>query len=248
MRVLILGGSTEASALARLIAGRNEIAAVLSLAGRTQNPTPLPIPMRIGGFGGIAGLVDYLTRERIGAVVDATHPFAAQMSRHAEAACCELGLPRLVLTRAAWAAVEGDRWIEVADAAEAAQALGTKPRRVFLTVGRLSLPAFASAPQHRYVVRAIEEPEGLSALPDHRLILDRPPFHIEDETHLMRDETIDVVVSKNSGGGTGYAKIVAARELGLPVVMIRRPRPAAGVVLHDPQAALDWILRQGRAP
>jgi precorrin-6A/cobalt-precorrin-6A reductase len=248
MRVLILGGSTEASALARLIAGRDEIEAVLSLAGRTRNPTPLPIPMRIGGFGGIAGLVDHLTRERIEAVIDATHPFAARMSRHAEAACRELGLPRLVLTRAPWAMVEGDRWIDVADAEEAAQALGATPRRVFLTVGRLSLPAFASAPQHRYVVRAIEEPEGLVALPDHRLILARPPFRIEDETRLMRDETIDVVVSKNSGGEASYAKIVAARALGLPVVMMRRPKLPEGAVLHDPRAVVDWISRQGRSP
>jgi precorrin-6A/cobalt-precorrin-6A reductase len=248
MRVLILGGSTEASALARLVAGREEIEAVFSLAGRTQNPAPLPIPLRVGGFGGIEGLIDYLGRERIDAVIDATHPFAAQMSHHAEAACRAHRLPRLVLTRTPWTAVEGDRWIEIADAAQAAQALGSVPRRVFLTVGRLSLPAFAIAPQHRYVVRAIEEPEGLAALPNHRLILTRPPFRIEDEVRLMREEKIDTLVSKNSGGEASYAKIAAARELGLPVVMINRPKPADGPSLHDPQAALDWISRQGRAP
>jgi precorrin-6A/cobalt-precorrin-6A reductase len=248
MRVLILGGSTEASALARLIAGREEIEATFSLAGRTQNPAPLPTPLRVGGFGGIEGLIAYLRRERIEAVIDATHPFAAQMSRHAEAACRTLGLSRLVLTRAAWTAVDGDRWLEVADAEEAARTLGRDPRRVFLTVGRLSLPAFAIAPQHRYIVRAIDEPKGLAALPDHRLILARPPFRIEDEMRLMREERIDIVISKNSGGEASYAKIAAARELGLPVMMIRRPKGTDGPTLHDPQAALDWISRQGRAP
>jgi precorrin-6A/cobalt-precorrin-6A reductase len=248
MRVLILGGSTEASALARLIAGRQEIGAVLSLAGRTQNPVPSPIPSRAGGFGGVAGLVDYLRRERIEALIDATHPFAAQMSRHAEAACRELDLPRLVLTRLPWSATDKDRWIDVADASAAACALGVQPRRVFLTVGRLSLPAFAAAPQHRYVVRAIDEPEGLAALPDHRLILARPPFRIEDEMRVMSEERIDIVVSKNSGGGASYAKIAAARELGLPVVMIRPPKHIDGAVVYDPRAALEWITRQGRAP
>jgi precorrin-6A/cobalt-precorrin-6A reductase len=248
MRILILGGSTEASAFARLIRGREEIEAVLSLAGRTRNPEPLPIPVRIGGFGGIEGLIAYLRRDGVEAVIDATHPFAVQMSRHAEVACRELGLPHLALTRAPWAAIEGDRWIEVADAAEAALALGPAPRRVFLTVGRLSLPAFAAAPQHRYVVRAIEEPGGLAALPDHRLILARPPFRVEDEARLMRDEKLDILVSKNSGGEASYAKIAAARELNLPVVMIRRPKGTDGPAVHDPQAALDWTLHQGRAP
>jgi precorrin-6A/cobalt-precorrin-6A reductase len=248
MRVLILGGSTEASALARLVAGRDEVEAVLSLAGRTQNPMPSPVPVRVGGFGGVEGLVAYLERERVEAVIDATHPFAAQMSRHAEAACRAADLPRLVLTRPPWSAAEGDRWIDVGDAAEAARALGPAPQRVFLTVGRLSLPTFAAAPRHRYVVRAIETPEGLGALPDHRLILARPPFRVEGEIRLMHEEGIDVVVSKNSGGDASYAKIAAARELGLPVVMIRRPKPTEGLVLHDPKAALDWILSQGRAP
>ena len=117
MRVLILGGSSEASELARLVAGRPELEPILSLAGRTLTPAPAPIASRSGGFGGIDGLAAYLERERIEAVVDATHPFAAQMTRHAELACAQLSLPRLVLTRAAWEACEDDRWIGVADAA-----------------------------------------------------------------------------------------------------------------------------------
>jgi precorrin-6A/cobalt-precorrin-6A reductase len=248
MRILILGGSTEASALARLLAGRREIEATLSLAGRTERPAPAPIALRVGGFGGVEGLLSYLGRARIEAVIDATHPFAVQMSLHAEEACARLGLPRLVLTRPPWRPIEGDRWIEVEDAAEAASALGREARRVFLTVGRLSLPAFAAAPQHHYLVRAIDEPQGLEALPNHELILSRPPFSLENERRLMLEAKLDMLVSKNSGGEETHAKIEAARGLGLPVVMIRRPKPDGRPALHDPQAAVEWILHQRRAP
>ena len=185
-RVLVLGGSSEASALVRLLAGRPDIEATLSLAGRTAQPAPAPIATRSGGFGGVEGLIDYLTSRDIEAVIDATHPFAAQMSRNAREACALLALPLVVLTRAAWEPVAGDRWIDVADAAEAASALGEAPRRVFLTLGRLSLPAFAAAPLHHYLIRAIDPPEGLEALPRHELILARPPFTMGHEERLMR--------------------------------------------------------------
>lgn len=248
MRILILGGSTEASALARLLHGRGEIEARLSLAGRTAQPAPAPVPMRIGGFGGIAGLAAYLAGEGIEAVVDATHPFAAQMSRHAKEACSALGIPLVALTRAPWQPVAGDRWAEVADAGEAAAALGQAARRVFLTVGRLSLPAFAAAPHHYYLIRAIDEPVGLAGLPHHDLVLARPPFTVEGEERTMRMAKIDVVVSKNSGGAATYAKVDAARRLGLPVVMIRRPKPAETPALHEPEAVLDWIAHHARTP
>ncbi|MFI5010991.1 MAG: cobalt-precorrin-6A reductase [Hyphomicrobiales bacterium] len=248
MRILILGGSTEASALARLLCGRSEIEARLSLAGRTAQPAPAPVPMRIGGFGGVAGLAAYLTGEGIEAVVDATHPFAAQMSRHAKEACSTLGIPLVAFTRAPWMPVTGDRWIEVADATAAAAALDRLARHVFLTVGRLSLPAFAAAPQHHYLIRAIDEPAGLASLPHHELVLARPPFTVDSEERTMRLAKIDIVVSKNSGGAATYAKIEAARRLGLPVVMIRRPKPVETPALHEPAAVLDWIARHGRAP
>jgi precorrin-6A/cobalt-precorrin-6A reductase len=248
MRVLILGGSSEASALARLLVDHAGIDATLSLAGRTQQPASVPIAIRIGGFGGVEGLVAFLESERIAALVDATHPFAARMSRQAAEACARLNLPRLVLTRAPWKAAAGDRWIDVADTEAAVAALGKPPRRVFLTIGRLSLPAFATAPQHHYVIRSIDAPKRLDALPHHRLILARPPFGIEAEMRLMREERIGILVSKNSGGEASYAKIEAARRLALPVVMIRRPEPGEGLTLHDAQAALAWILRQATAP
>jgi precorrin-6A/cobalt-precorrin-6A reductase len=248
LRMLVLGGSSEASALARLLADRPDIEATLSLAGRTARPTPTPIALRSGGFGGVPGLIDYLESREVEAVVDATHPFAARMSLNAKEACARLRLPLVALTRAPWKPVDGDHWIEVADAAEAASALGEAPRRVFLTVGRLSLPAFALAPFHHYLIRAIDEPQGLDALPHRDLVLARPPFTFEGEKRLMRDAKIDMLVSKNSGGEATYAKIVAARHLGLPVVMMRRPKPAGTPALHDPAQALAWALRHRRAP
>lgn len=247
IRVLVLGGSSEASALARLLAGRPDVEATLSLAGRTAQPVAAPIAMRSGGFGGVEGLIEYLTSHGIEAVIDATHPFASQMSRNAKEACARLDLPLVAFTRPPWEPVDGDRWIDVADAAEAASALGEAPRRVFLTLGRLSLPAFAAAPCHHYLIRAIDPPGGLEALPHHELILARPPFTGEDEERLLREKSIDLMVSKNSGGEATYAKIAAARRLGLPVVMIRRPKPAGTPMLHDPAHTLAWIERHGRA-
>lgn len=241
MRLLILGGTTEASALCRRLAGRPDIDAMLSLAGRTAEPLTAPIPVRIGGFGGTEGLARYLGAERIDALIDATHPFAVQISLNAAEACAMAHVPRLVLTRPPWTPVEGDRWHEVPHMAEAVTALGEAPRTVFLTVGRLALQAFAAAPMHRYLIRTIDLPGGLDSLPDHRLIRARGPFTVEAEAALMREEGVEVLVSKNSGGEAAAAKLVAARRLGLPVVMVRRPMQPAGPVVHEVEAALAWI-------
>ncbi|WP_460447890.1 cobalt-precorrin-6A reductase [Alsobacter sp. SYSU BS001988] len=248
MRVMVLGGTTEASALARRLAGRPDIDAVLSLAGRTSAPAAAPLRTRVGGFGGPAGLADVLRRDGFDAVVDATHPFAAQMSRHAALACAETGTPLVVLTRPAWTPGEGDRWIEVPDMEQAVEALGPEPRTVFLTVGRLSLPAFAAAPQHRYVVRSIDPPDGLERLPRRELVLARGPFGVADEEELMRRTGVDMVVTKNSGGGATSAKLEAARRLGIPVVMVARP-PAPDVPrLHDVEAVMAWLEAHRPAP
>ena len=238
MRVLILGGSGEASALARRLAGEPGIEATLSLAGRTSAPAPPPIPFRVGGFGGIEGLRAYLAAEPIAAVVDATHPFAARISAHALAACGDI--PLLRLTRPQWQRQPGDDWREVDTAAEAVEALGRPPARVFLTHGRLELDVFAQAPQHFYLLRTIEPPEHLEKLPQHRLILARGPFALEDELGLMQVERMEVLVSKNSGGAATYAKIEAARLLGLRVVMLKRPAGTEGAV-HDVEAAMAWL-------
>jgi precorrin-6A/cobalt-precorrin-6A reductase len=235
MRLLILGGTTEASALARRIAVRADLQPVLSFAGRTSNLVAPPIPFRVGGFGGIEGLGAYLRAERIEAVIDATHPFAAQMSRHAAAACLACGTPLARFTRPPWV---GDGWIRVDSMAEAAAALGSDTRRVFLTVGGLQLGAFAAAPQHFYLVRTIEPPATTFA--SQRLILARGPFSVADETALMRDERIDVLVTKNSGGTATAAKLEAARVLGIEVVMVERPL-SDETSLGSVEAVLDWI-------
>lgn len=237
MRLLLLGGTSEASELARRLSARGDIEAMLSLAGRTARPAASPLPTRIGGFGGVEGLARYLCENSIGAVVDATHPFAARMSANAVAACAEAGVALAVLTRPPWPLETG--WREVGDAAEAAQALGEAPRRVLLTVGRLSAGAFRAAPQHHYVLRSIDAPEDLP--PSAEVVLARPPFSLADERELMTSRRIDILVSKNAGGEATRAKLDAARELGLPVVMIRRPPPGAATTFYDIESALRWL-------
>jgi precorrin-6A/cobalt-precorrin-6A reductase len=241
MKILILGGTTEASALARRMAGRPDLDPVLSFAGRTRSPAPPPIPYRTGGFGGVAGLTDYLIAHHIHAVIDATHPFAAAMSRNAVAACRDAARPLAVLTRPAWSRQPGDRWTSVPDMAAAARALGEPPSAVFLTVGGLQLAAFARAPQHRYIVRTIDRPEAILSLPCHRLILARGPFSVEDEIALMRDEHVEVLVTKNSGGTATAAKIEAARTLGLDVIVVERPPQEAVPTFDSVDEILAWI-------
>ena len=248
MRILILGGSSEASQLARALATRADIAATLSLAGRTANPAALPLPTRIGGFGGVEGLIGYLKAERIDAVIDATHPFAAQMKRHAAEACLTTNTPLAAFTRAAWIAGPGDNWIDVADAPAAARALGDAPKRVFLTTGRVQAGAFAGPSHHHFVLRSIDAPSPGALPASLDLVLARGPFSIADEIELMRQKRIDVVVSKNAGGEATRAKIDAARELKLPVVMIRRPSAPMRAVFEDVENVLDWIEAHRPAP
>jgi precorrin-6A/cobalt-precorrin-6A reductase len=240
MRVLILGGTTEATKLCELIAGRKNIAATLSLAGRTMSPAPQPVPVCVGGFGGAEGLALYLIEQKINVLIDATHPFAERISANATAAAKIANVSLVILTRAPWTQVEGDDWIEVEDLAAAASALGENPRRVLLTSGRLGLAAFEAAPQHDYLIRTIDPPEALT-LPRAKIILDRGPFSEGAERMLMRDEKIEVLVTKNSGGTATYGKIAAARSLGLPVVIIRPPSRPDGLTLHDPQEVMRFI-------
>jgi precorrin-6A/cobalt-precorrin-6A reductase len=240
LKLLLLGGTTEASRLAALLADRREIVPLLSLAGRTRELAPSPIPRRIGGFGGVQGLIRFLQDNGIHAVVDATHPFAAQMSAHAVEACAALSRPLARLTRPPWTSETGDCWHEVASAEAAAAALGDLPRRVFLTVGRLSLPAFAAAPQHHYLVRTIDAPDG-PALPNATFLQARGPFPAEAEEALMRREGVEVLVSKNSGGEATAGKLLAARRLGLPVVMIARPEKPAVPTFYAPEEVMEWL-------
>jgi precorrin-6A/cobalt-precorrin-6A reductase len=224
------------------------VAAILSLAGATAYPAPTPITRRIGGFGGAEGLAAFLTREPIDTVVDATHPFASRMSANAFAACRATDTPLVVFSRRPWTREDGDRWIEVATIDAAVDALGQKPRTVFLTQGRLQLAAFAQAPQHRYIVRTIDRPAEIDALPDCELILTRGPFSLADEVALMRNERVEALVTKNSGGRATYAKIEAARALGIEVVILRRPPAPEAETLHELDAVLAWIAAHRRTP
>jgi precorrin-6A/cobalt-precorrin-6A reductase len=244
VRVLILGGTGEARALAGLVADLPNVDPVLSLAGRTRDPHAQPIATRVGGFGGIDGLCAYLRAERIERVIDATHPFAAQMPRHAAAACARLGIPLLIVARAPWQKQPGDDWTEVADLDTATCALGDAPRRVFLTIGRLGLAAFVRAPQHFYLIRTIDPPEEMGALPHHELILGRGPFAVEDEERLMREAAIDILVTKNSGGAATYAKVIAARHLEIPAIVITPPSPPEVPVVHDIEEALRFLTHE----
>jgi precorrin-6A/cobalt-precorrin-6A reductase len=193
-------------------------------------------------------LAAFLARERIGAVIDATHPFASRMSANAFAACRATDTPLVVFTRLPWIREARDRWIEVATIDAAVDALGQKPKTVFLTQGRLQLAAFARAPQHRYIVRAIDQPAEIGALLDCKLILARGPFSLAGEAALMRNEGIEALVTKNSGGRATYAKIEAARALGIEVVILRRPTVPEAETLHDLDAVLAWIAAHRRTP
>lgn len=242
MRILILGGTSEARALAALIGADARFDGLLSLAGRTATPAPLPIQVRSGGFGGADGLARFLIDGGFEAVIDATHPFAINISANAVAAAHATGLALGTLLRKPWTEEPGDRWIKVPDARCAADALGAAPRRVFLTVGRLELGAFAAAPQHSYIARTIDPPQDVALPPNFTLIQARPPFDIEAEQRFLGDQCIDVLVSKNSGGADTYAKIAAARALHLPVVMVDRPLKPAGVELASAAEAVSWLV------
>jgi precorrin-6A/cobalt-precorrin-6A reductase len=244
MRLLILGGTTEARRLAERLADRDDVAVTLSLAGRTIDPVKMPVPVRSGGFGGIAGLAAYLTENAVDGLVDATHPFAAQMSRHAAEAAVLAGVPLVALRRPAWERVADDHWTEVDSVAEAAAALGERPRRAFLALGRQELAPFEALPQHAYLIRSVDPVEPPLAVPNAVYVTARGPFGVEGDVRLLTEHRIEVVVSKNAGGAASYAKIAAARRLGLPVVMVCRPAvpdvPAVATV-DDAEAWIDHL-------
>ncbi|RED14039.1 cobalt-precorrin-6A reductase [Pontivivens insulae] len=238
--LLILGGTTEATALCRAVA-ETGLRATLSLAGRVERPLRQPVPRRIGGFGGVDGLRRYLADNNITHVIDATHPFAAQMSRNAVDACAQTGTPLAALTRAPWRAQAGDHWTHVPDIAGAVAALDRPACRVMLAVGRMHLPEFAPNPQHFYLLRLVDEPATPPNFPDHHILVSRGPFTEADDRALMTRHQIDLVVSKNAGGTGAYAKIAAARSLGLPVIMIDRPTLPKRIEHNSVPDILDWI-------
>ncbi|RWA65678.1 cobalt-precorrin-6A reductase [Mesorhizobium sp.] len=221
--ILILGGTTEARQLAGKLAARADLAVTLSLAGRTESPIAQGVPLRVGGFGGAQGLAAYLKETGTALLIDATHPYAARISANAAEAAGQAGVPILALRRPSWEPVAGDRWTLVDSVAEAATALGTAPRRVFLAIGRQEAGAFEAAPQHHYLIRSVDPVEPKLAVPDAIYLLARGPFPEADERALLESHGIEAIVSKNSGGEATYGKIAAARALGIDVIMVRRP-------------------------
>ncbi|MFF3376000.1 cobalt-precorrin-6A reductase [Streptomyces sp. NPDC002680] len=242
--VLILGGTAEARRLAELLHATPDLTLTSSLAGRVAGPRLPPGEVRIGGFGGAEGLAAWLREHRVDVLVDATHPFAVTIGLHAARAAATARIPLLALRRPGWTPVEGDDWHEAGSLEEAATLLPALGRRVFLTTGRLGLPAFAAL-NHLddmwFLVRSVDAPEPPHP-PRMEVLLDRGPFTLDGERELLRRHRIDVMVTKDSGGAATAPKLTAAREAGLPVVMVRRPPVPEGVpVAADPETAAGWI-------
>lgn len=230
----------EASALCRALA-EAQIPATLSYMGRVERPKPQPIPVRIGGFGGVPGLTTWLHEHAVTHIIDATHPFAAQMSTNAVQAAAQTGTPLLALTRPPWQAGPGDTWQNVADIPAAVAVMSGPARRVMLAIGRMHIAEFAPQPQHHYLLRLVDAPTEPPPLPHHSIVVDRGPFSTARDIELMRDHKIDLVVSKNAGGKGSISKLEAARELGLPVLMIDRPQLPPRATTHSVEGALEWL-------
>lgn len=237
--VLILGGTTEARQLGeQLVLNFPHCQFTMSLAGRTRTPLRQPIPTRIGGFGGITGLARWLIDHCINMLIIATHPFAAHMPMNAIAAAQQAGIPVVRLLRPAWRPSLGDNWHSCKTLDYAAQQLGTPTQRVFLPIGRQSLTAFATAPQHIYIVRSIEPLDETLLLPHVHSVRARGPFSQQEEEALMAQWHITRMVCKNSGGNAMATKLHAARALGIPILMVERPTLAASIPTFDDINAL----------
>lgn len=238
--LLLLAGTQEAREIAQALAKRRRWRVLASLAGVTERPAELPCDMRRGGFGGADGMVEALKWDNVRAVIDATHPFADRISANAAAACAELGLPRIVVRRPEWRPERGDDWRPMPGLRAAADALPLFAR-AFLAVGRQSLGPFAHRKDVWFLARAIDPQPGGFPLPRGDWTLGKPPFPLMHEVTLMRDYRITHLVAKNSGGEAGAAKLRAARELGIPVLMVERPAPPRGELAETPADALAWL-------
>jgi precorrin-6A/cobalt-precorrin-6A reductase len=239
--LLVLGGTTEGYQLAQALRGVERFRTVTSLAGRTRQPRLPRGDVRIGGFGGARGLVDFLRERGIDAVINATHPFAAMVGRNAAEACQEVGVPLLRLERPAWRPGPGDCWLEFGEWAEAAQLIASEAHRVLLAIGRQELDAFAALDHVWFLIRSVEAPDPMPPFRQAELLLARGPFDLAGERALLAERRIDTIVCRNSGGAATEAKLVAARELGLRVVMARRPTgPQVPTVSSVPEA-VRWL-------
>ena len=243
--VLILGGTREAAQLAKhLVAAHGEASVITSLAGSTAQPAALAGRVRRGGFGGSGALADWLGQENINAVIDATHPFAEQISANAAGACAASGVPRIALVRPQWQAGPGDNWTALPDIAAAASAVPGAGLRVFLGLGSRALGAFSRVADAWFLVRMVDPPAEPLPLADYELVLGRGPFDVAAEKALLARHAIDLLITRNSGGEGAAAKLAAARALGLPVLMIARPAPPEGPQVETVDDALTWAAGQ----
>lgn len=239
-RVLILGGTDQGWQLAAQAATIPELEVFFSLAGRTRQPMIPIIQTRIGGFGGMTGLRDYLQQEKIDFLINATHPFATQISQNAAIAAESLIMPYLRLLRPAWQKSEQDNWIEVESYEAAVSILSPLAQRVFLSIGRQELAVFSTLPDHWFLMRMVEPPSP-TFCPQGKVILERGPFNLVQERSLLQTYKIEAIVSKNSGGNATYPKILAARELEIPVVMVQRPELERGETVAEIEEAMTWL-------
>ncbi|NMM85649.1 cobalt-precorrin-6A reductase [Rhodococcus sp. SRB_17] len=239
--MLVLGGTGEGREVAARLADSSDLDVVTSLAGRVRDPRWPEGEVRVGGFGGAEGLAEWLHENSIQAVLDATHPFAARITANAHQAAAACSIPFAICRRPPWPQRDGDTWLPARDLDHAAELVPTLGRRPFLTIGRQGVSAFAGVHGVDFLIRSIDPPSG--EMPESStLILARGPFDVESEVALMRRHDIDVVVTKSSGGDQTYAKIVAARALKLPVVMVSRPLAPTGAHTFDsPDTAAQWL-------
>ncbi len=240
-RLLILGGTGDAVKLASQTVDIPGLETITSLAGRTNQPSAVASAVRVGGFGGETGLVEYLQAMNIDFVIDATHPFAAQISWNAAQAAKTVGIPLLMIVRPAWERISLDDWIEVESIQAAVAAIPATVERIFLTIGRQQLAPFATLTDRWCLMRSIDPPSPDTPLPPGKMLLDRGPFSLAQERQLLTEYRIGAIVSKNSGGDATYAKIIAARELGIPVVMIQRPMMPQGEKVGDVMGGIEWL-------
>ena len=242
-RILILGGTTEARQVAEFLL-ESGFEVITSLAGRTQVTRRLPGQIRVGGFGGAVGLADYLAQAKIDVVLDATHPFAAQISQQAAIATDHYSIPRLMLVRPAWEPQLGDRWLPVVSWADAVDLLPQIAQRIFLTIGRQELGQFAALQSLWFLMRVLEPLEFGVLRPPGVVLCDRPPFSFDQECYYLHHYSIDTLVTKNSGGSATAAKLQAARAQAVQVVMIQRPPLPSGEQVATPAEALHWLTQQ----
>ena len=239
MTLLLLAGTSEARKIAWGLSTRGT-AAIASLAGATRSPDPLPLPTRVGGFGGQAGFEAFLRENAITAVLDATHPFAAAITGRTARVCAALSMPYLHLLRPEWRPEPGDRWTDIGSEQEAATHI-PPGSTVFLATGRLTLDRFSGLQGCRVLCRQIDPPTAPFPFEGGEFIISRPPFSVQREVDLFGALGVDWLVVKNAGGAESRTKLVAARQLDIPVLLLRRPPMPDALRVETVQAALDWV-------